>query len=645
MSKRCQAPGCPNVIPFSTHPGRPRKFCKTACRKRANKIKAGYTGAKRRGHKNRTVLAIDSETATNDDGSGRLTLIACSDGSYLEGDDIRTDDALEYVVNRDGELWSFYGDYDINYWLRDFSYEALDQLREENWTFWGRWKVHHIPRRIFQLWNQETGDYVRMFDVFPFVQSSYVRWLAEWELAPESVIERIYKMKQLRQHFADESADDIRAYTFDEVKYMADGVARLKERVIASGFRPSSWLGPGAVASTALRRYRVKEFYGDESEIETPADEAYFGGRVETSLVGMYPDKLYSYDLNSAYPAAMVDLPCLACSAWQWSNKWPKAGDIALIDIAWSAEPGQRWGPLPARPHPNLPLRYRSQGRGWYWFHEIEPWLDHPAYKWHLHDSAILPQRCGHRPMEFVQELYAKRQELKRKGDPSEYAYKLILNSLYGKLAQSVGTKPFRNLVWAGIITSRTRAKIGEILVSNPDDILIVATDGIYSTAPLDLELGKRLGQWDDAGIYEWADIWQPGFYFLSDEKVRSRGFTAHDLDLQDFRDAWGDMDYLGRVKVARRRSLGYRLAAWQGHTDRIGEWSEEFSFVSFDPWPRRIPDTIHESNGSHYYRTNAPHHEELGAKQVKDDAEMYAKIRAFTDYLDDGDPIGFYRD
>lgn len=645
----CNRAGCERETPKART--RPYKYCSKSCRQKAYDSRTGR-GKKSRA-KPKEIIAIDSETVTDEDGSGRLILIAASDYSYIEGHDIRTDEALEYFVSRPGELWSFYGDYDINYWLRDLDHNALDRLRLENYTAWKHWRIRHIPRRSFEVWNKQTGAYARMYDVFPFVQCSYVKWLEDWQLAPREVIDRIYLMKQRREDFSHESAEDIRAYTFDEVEYMAKGVRLLKRRVLASGYAPNQWLGPGAVAATALRRHKVKDYYGDiESEEQYVADLAYYGGRVEISAVGLVPGPVYSYDINSAYPAAAAALPCLACNKWDWVQEWPDPEDIALVEIAWSSPNyPERWGPLPYRDAPGLTLKYPAQGAGWYWWHEVYPWLE--RYDFRLRDAAILRQRCQHKPMKWLADLYHERQELKAKGDPAEYAYKLILNSCYGKLAQRVGSKPFLNPIWAGIITSKTRAMLGEILAQYPDDIYTVATDGILSRRPLDLDFGKGLGQWSLDATYEWADIWQPGFYFLPDVEdgyiARTRGFTVYEVELNDFRIAWERVGPLAYVEVPRRRSLGYRLAAFQGRTEQLGEWKEEYSKLKFWPWPRRwdhgMSEYHYDGEARDWLRTIAPLGDFRPRKVIDQDAAGFRQMRREMEWYDDGLPVGEARD
>lgn len=631
----CNAP----VAPYGAGRGRPRVYCSDACRKRSSDVRTGHRRKKTYRVKNaKPIIGVDSETISDDEGYTTLTLIAASDGAYIENrEGIDSQDALNFLCDRPGELWTFYGDYDVIQWLKDFSFDALDQLRREGYAYWHEFKVHHIPRRVFQVWNRETGKSAIVYDVWPFAQSSFVKWLRDWNLTDEDTIARIENMKGQRNNFSQVSDEDIRAYTFDEVRLIATGVAQLKERVIASGYIPARWLGPGAVAAKALRVHNVKAHYPIEHEaVRTAAETAYYGGRVETSLVGRFPDSVYYYDINSAYPDQATRLPCLAHGEWKRTTRFDRTR-TQLLQVTWDMGPDRRWGPFPVRLAPGSPLRYPSIGSGWYWNVEIAPWVDkvriRKGYEW-------VPD-CDHVPMDWLREIYDKRRALKDEGNPAEYALKLILNSCYGKLAQRVGAAPYFNPEWAGIITAGCRGRLGEIIARYPDEVLLTATDGLLASIELPIETDNgKLGAWSVPDVFDWVDIWQPGFYLLSDNYVRTRGFSARDIDPEAFRNAWDTLDILGQVPVARRRVIGYRLATAWGKPDMVGRWLDSTAYVSFDPAPRRI---LAEKVGS-YSRTNAPYIDDDPDDTWQFGQEILA-ARRDDRYLDDGIPLGMDAD
>jgi hypothetical protein len=78
--------------------------------------------------------------------------------------------------------------------------------------------------------------------------------------------------------------------------------------------------------------------------------------------------------------------------------------------------------------------------------------------------------------------------------------------------------------VEAGLITAITRARIIEAVGQDPEAVMMVATDAVFSTSPLTLDLGKGLGQWEEK---LWPDLFiaQPGVYF-SPEKLQAGAET-----------------------------------------------------------------------------------------------------------------------
>jgi hypothetical protein len=108
------------------------------------------------------------------------------------------------------------------------------------------------------------------------------------------------------------------------------------------------------------------------------------------------------------------------------------------------------------------------------------------------------------RPYAFIPELYDERARLRREepGNVPEQNIKLSLNSLSGKAAQSVGgneTAPPRTACpwYAAATTAGTRRRVMEAALQNPHVIVQFSTDGVVSLAPLDLDIGEGLGQWE----------------------------------------------------------------------------------------------------------------------------------------------------
>lgn len=588
------------------------------------------------------ILGIDSETVNDNDGHARCVLVACSDGTHIANErGITTAAALRYITRRNGELWTFFGDYDVNFWVRDMPFTRLDRLRRTGWCTWDNWRVHHIPRRVFEVWDLSTEPhrYAKIFDAYPFVQSSFVAWLESWQLADAATIARIRAMKERRGEFSKLSRAKILAYTQDEVRLIAAGVEVLKERVRRGGYAPSQWLGPGAVAAHAMRKLGVKDCM-PETEHDA-AQAAYFGGRIETARIGIVPGPLHYYDITSAYPAAMVNLPCFAHGRWvRVRNRTPNTKN-ALCFVRWKPRGNALpvWGPFPVRPKVGSSLRYYAQGSGWYWYWEVSPWLASPDFELQVGLTYEWRQTCRHKPFAWIADLFKTRATLKAHGDPAEYALKLVLNSVYGKLAQKVGAKPFYCAAWAGLITAQTRARLSQVLVARPESVVLVATDGVLCTKPVPGLLKPGLGGWTLDGVFGSADVWQPGFYVLEAGKLRTRGYSRVDVEPGDIRRAYRAHGLQATVPLVKEHIVGYRLATARGTLADFCRWVRAETELSLNPLPRRwLGEKVRRSE---MYTTTAP----LSLDFERHCGVPLLERDTLSDLVEDGCPDGFTRD
>jgi hypothetical protein len=134
-------------------------------------------------------------------------------------------------------------------------------------------------------------------------------------------------------------------------------------------------------------------------------------------------------------------------------------------------------------------------------------------------------------PFAWVEDLYDERKRRKASGDPSEKAFKLGLNSLYGKMAQRVGWNTgdslprFHQLEYAGWVTSWTRAKLFRAMeLAGAQNLIACETDAVFTLEPIHgLTVGPGLGEWDFTE-HDWMTYLQSGTYW-SNHGSKYRGF------------------------------------------------------------------------------------------------------------------------
>ena len=543
------------------------------------------------------IIGIDGEgISDNDTDAQRYTLLAASSGEYIEHHNLRSERIFDYLLSlpKRSLLVGYSIGYDINMWLRDVPIDNLRELWEDGRTEWrGYWLVWQ-PGKMFSI-GRERGihpymhngvkkkrityqEHVTIWDVFGFFQASFIKALDEWGIGTEEERERIARMKGNRSVFTEAEKLEIREYCFDEVRLLAEMVGKLLAYAKQLGLKLTRYDGAGAIASAIMRKYKVADHIAVPPEpVHKAALHAYFGGRFENSIIGYVP-KAYSYDIRSAYPAITQGLPCLAHGAWSQSKKVSRFG---VYRVEWNCEDQVPvWGPFPFRTESHA-IVYPMSGEGWYWGDEVAAAMRLFPGCVTVNEGWLFTPGCQHRPFDFVPSYYKLRATLKQQNNFGQIILKLGLNSLYGKTAQSIGGavlgydndgKPvhdrprYQSFVWAGMITSGTRAKILDAIRISAGSVISIATDGIISTNPLDLDTGSALGQWEHKTIYDLSLI-QNGVYrysFEGQEYTRARGFAGREFDFGNLAFAFGiDRERaVYATEVMRFIGLGSSLAA-----------------------------------------------------------------------------------
>lgn len=256
---------------------------------------------------------------------------------------------------------------------------------------------------------------------------------------------------------------------------------------------------------------------------------------------------------------------------------------------------------------------------------------------------------CDCPQFDWVEGLYDYRRKVGSK--TVGYPIKLGINSLYGKLAQRVGGRTWANLIWAGLITARTRAKLMHAASLEPENIIMLATDAVYSTVPLDLDIGERLGQWEHS-THDRMFIVQPGLYW-GPPKPKTRGVPPKFFETRtgEFERAWGEWkdfdmaavkgrtdDPFPHASIAMQSFTGLKLAQSRGKPETAGTWVRGERLISFDWTNKRRAE--HEWRGDHILTFPLPggpdlvsvHHGDL------DESVMTALLGRNDDWQDQPD-------
>jgi hypothetical protein len=428
------------------------------------------------------------------------------------------------------------------------------------------------PAKPYRGKKLHTSAHVRIYDVFGFFQSSFsavVKSMVDSGRATKEESDFIAEMKEKRDQFANEEIEQIKAYTTLELRLLARMMGDLRSGFEDMGLHLRHWHGAGAAASALIECKKLKMHYGSDiaasniSPQQTAAHHAYYGGRIELLKQGYVENRaLHVYDIASAYPTAMVEFPSLAGGEWA-SKPGTEFRKDSLRELRAAVEVASCLSmfkirfrfPTYERYHadarkavfiPFYPLPYRDKrggilfpasGYGWYtrddvlaaiaWLERFVPDFPRSTSKQHRMTALEIEEtwtfqpghegRANKRPFDFVRDLFVERRQIKEAADRAgrydirEKAIKLPSNSIYGKLAQSVGgdgeAPTVANPYYAAATTAYCRRRLIEAALLDPHAIVFFATDGIVSTRPLEgLARVRKQGDVVDLGDWEYCE-------------------------------------------------------------------------------------------------------------------------------------------
>ena len=151
---------------------------------------------------------------------------------------------------------------------------------------------------------------------------------------------------------------------------------------------------------------------------------------------------------------------------------------------------------------------------------------------------------------------------------------------------------PYHQLYYAGYITASVRGIIWETIKNNIKDIIAIETDGIFSSKPLNVNIGLGLGQWEQE-IYDEIVYVQSGVYWLRRKKdwyTKNRGLDTGALELEDVLSAYRHIRNTGEFTVSGKSTnfITYG-AAMSSHTWlQWGQWIETEKRISIVPEGKR---------------------------------------------------------
>jgi len=550
------------------------------------------------------VVPIDCPACHSTGGYHVYNLLANSNGEHiLNPEGLGTRECFDFLIqSSDPNSINviFGGSYDINMMLKDVPREKLVELWTEHSVYWMGYRILWNTRKKFTIQRLRDARVVAsmtLWDVFGFFQSSFVKACRLW-LGDIPILVEIERMKGERSTFRVEDVDEIIEYNAAECTLLVMLVQRLFASLDEADLPLLRYDGAGSIAAAILRKYNITDWMGDiPADVYTNSQYAYSGGRIEAVKIGNQErGTIYRHDINSAYPAATLELPSYVGATWTYEDKWDGTNN-SMVGVTYHFKEA-----------PFYPLWYRGaegsisyprEGRGVYWGAEIRNLFKYYQEGEDFEIEFALNCELGDDvlPFQFMKELYATRREFADRGSMASESLKLGLNSVYGKLVQQAGYREdriptYHHLLWGGQITAFTRARLFDVAMQFPNYVIAFATDAIFTTEPLAVgPSNKDLGGWS---IDEFTGITmvQAGVYFLKNREPicmeehehfdscywgdKYRGFDKGSIDRQQVVDCWttGEPYY---ASTSRFIGLGSALMAndftiwrtWQNDKER----------------------------------------------------------------------------
>jgi hypothetical protein len=476
----------------------------------------------------RRIVAVDTETI-----DGNIFLIADSENHFLDGAAITFENVAKFLLQHEGKWLFFYNlGYDAESILKLIPKDVLNEYRSRRgWKRQLRFeyhgiKVHYIPKKKLVI--AKSNHSVTCFDIAQYYDNKPLT-VAYQQNIGRPLAEEYLAMKEKRRFFTifyyNRHKWKVRHYCIGDCKLTAELADKWVDTFYATfGFYPRNWISSGYLAEKVLinRGIEMPFFHDFEYPVQQLARAAFYGGRFELVQRG-YIGECYLYDLNSAYPHALSLLPDLIkCKVATGDTIRSKAA-VGFFHIIADIDPSVKVAPFPFRTKDNRIIYPVDEFETYVTLDELNAVKGDPRIKYRILESVqFIPAKgCGYPCKEFIEELYYRRLELKKRNDPLERAIKVVLNSIYGKTAQRTNNI-MGNLfcpVVASYITGFVRARLYRFMREHDleRNVVAFATDSVVCRRRLPVPDSDRLGEMK-------LDKWGTDGYFLSNGFYRING-------------------------------------------------------------------------------------------------------------------------
>jgi len=506
---------------------------------------------------------IDTETY-----KGYVKLICDDSGRHKDVNNF--EDIVKFLTHvrfKNTFNWFYNIKFDFESIIKYLDYGELVNLYKDKKIKHNDYTITYIDKKFFSLTKQ--NNYYYFYDLYNFLDTSLNK--ASDKFLNDKKLDTV-DSSQLNI-----SLDYWKEHKKDIVKYCIQDASLTKR--LADYFWSVVYKNMNYYPKRPFSKGKISEEYflatcyiPTINDIAEPilkyAYNSYFGGRFELLKKG-YFDKVYSYDIKSAYPYQMTTLIDFSKGGWMEVREVNENAYTGFYECIVTADEHffspflYKVGMLSLFPNGKfkqfltkqeidfIRLRFENSAVSVVKGYEFYP------------DTLVYPLKSE------MERLYAWKE--KEKDESIKYCVKIFMNSLYGKTIQVSGdynrTGKIFNPIWASLITSGTRIKLLELALQAPDNIIMFSTDSVHSTTPLKVpttpEIGDFAKDFEGEGVYIMSDVYNLWNTSRNKTKNKLRGFALAvekdiDSDMIMLKDILSNMESAEyKYKTSRPYHLG----------------------------------------------------------------------------------------
>lgn len=464
------------------------------------------------------VNALDTETEKGD-----VRVVASQDSCLTA---ITLDTVLSFITGRKYEqAQNFF--YNLHYdaeCILKLDKGVADDIASGIESVYGEYTISYIPKKLLTI---KKGKHHKFYytDIAQFYRTSLAN-AAKTFLGLDAHEFKGDRARLFELH----SIEDISKYCMHDAQLTKQLGELFLSKLRGLGLHPKFCISSGNLSQIyVLQNASVPHTFDIPKEVLFLYHQAYRGGWFDCYKRGSF--NASQYDISSAYPHVLHDLPDLRQG--KWVNGFDDAATLGVLRVKIRCEKTNLHALGVYNTHGVTYANFDKESfyyltksefdvlRHYYTFDIDNAW----CFK--ADDNAGFPYR------EAINTLYSFKQHAK--SDAQQYRVaKEIINSLYGKTCEKIKTNDgfykvgkLFNPVYAAEITAQTRMKIFKDFYSHREHIIAVHTDSVISDKPLPVALGEGLGAWERKNENENLVILRNGVYQFEGKEITARGFKG----------------------------------------------------------------------------------------------------------------------